>query len=284
MARMNEKWMDAIYRRHYDEMVALATSLLRDAEEAKDVVGDVFTRLAEGGISVDDDKWQGYLMASVRHRCRDIIAHRQVRDKVCSQLPREEAVAAQEEYHERPDVATVLDYADHQLEPRTRDILQMRVAEQKTYREIASTMGISIPAVFKHLRRAGTKLKAQFIAVSLILGVVLVAVGVGLHRHAGSTVPATKTIVEPSAAPPKKQQTPPAEKPLVVFENVELGEIVETLAAHYHLRTDIRNEQSRHLRLYFQWDKRREASQVVGQLNAFEQVEASIEGDAIVIH
>jgi len=42
--------------------------------------------------------------------------------------------------------------------------------------------------------------------------------------------------------------------------------------------------QSRLLRLYSQWDKRREASQVVGQLNAFEQVEASIEGDAIVIH
>jgi len=158
MARMNEKWMDAIYRRHYDEMVALATSLLRDAEEAKDVVGDVFETLMHSQQELDMNHVESFLLVSVRNTCLNRIRHRMAAEHARRQQTQE---AAEEAYAELP-LDDILDYIANELKPQTKQVMMLRYNEGKKYADIASDLGISRVAVYKHLNKALKILKKQF--------------------------------------------------------------------------------------------------------------------------
>ena len=46
--------------------------------------------------------------------------------------------------------------------PQTREVVQLRFRDRKSYREIAEQMGISEAAVYKHLAQGIRKLKARF--------------------------------------------------------------------------------------------------------------------------
>ena len=56
-----------------------------------------------------------------------------------------------------------------------------------------------------------------------------------------------------------------------VFENQELGSILEEMAQFYDCKVEYRNENARKLRLYFTWDKRETVDDVVGAFNKFER-------------
>ena len=56
-----------------------------------------------------------------------------------------------------------------------------------------------------------------------------------------------------------------------VFENQELGTILEEMAQFYDCEVEYRNENARKLRLYFTWDKRETVDDVVGAFNKFER-------------
>ena len=56
-----------------------------------------------------------------------------------------------------------------------------------------------------------------------------------------------------------------------VFENQELGSILEEMAQFYDCEVEYRNENARKLRLYFTWDKRETVDDVVGAFNKFER-------------
>ena len=56
-----------------------------------------------------------------------------------------------------------------------------------------------------------------------------------------------------------------------VFENQELGTILEEMAQFYDCEVEYKNENARKLRLYFTWDKRETVDDVVGAFNKFER-------------
>ena len=79
---MTKEKIEELFRRHYPDMYRLARTMLYDADECKDVVSEVFTRLLRGDIVPEDERIEGYLMTSVRNRCRDVLIHKDVRQRV----------------------------------------------------------------------------------------------------------------------------------------------------------------------------------------------------------
>jgi RNA polymerase sigma-70 factor (ECF subfamily) len=69
---MTRQKFEEIYRKHYPEMYRLARTILYDEDESKDAVSEVFTKLLRADIEPQEDKLQGYLMTSVRNKCRDV--------------------------------------------------------------------------------------------------------------------------------------------------------------------------------------------------------------------
>ncbi|MBQ1774497.1 MAG: DUF4974 domain-containing protein [Prevotella sp.] len=65
----------------------------------------------------------------------------------------------------------------------------------------------------------------------------------------------------------------------VVFENVELQDILQKMTEHYRLEgIDYSRQELRHLRLYYEWDTAASLQAVLDELNAFEQIKISTDG------
>ena len=78
---MTKEEFESIYRQHYAKMYRLARTMLYDADESKDVVSDIFAR-AGMKYHPQQNQMEGYLMTAVRNRCRDVLSHKSIRERV----------------------------------------------------------------------------------------------------------------------------------------------------------------------------------------------------------
>ena len=68
-----------------------------------------------------------------------------------------------------------------------------------------------------------------------------------------------------------------------VFENQELGSILEEVAQFYDCEVVYKDENARRLRLYFTWDKTLAVDDVVGTFNKFERFHIKREGRRLIV-
>ena len=103
---MTRKDVESLFKTHYTQMYHLALTLLFDEAESKDVVSEVFASLisskaaikreqSDAGISSAEreqarpkvkvvmrtDNAKAFLLASVRHRCLNVLQHKQVQER-----------------------------------------------------------------------------------------------------------------------------------------------------------------------------------------------------------
>ena len=270
MERGYQGELEQLYKQHREEMCQLADSILHDPEEARDVVGEVFARIAEQKPQVEADKWQSYLLASVRNRCRDLVAHRKVEQKAIARLSREHEGTDEKSDVEEHEAVDMLRFAERELPPRTSQVFVMRFEENKSYREISHELGISIPAVYKHVLLARRKITARFVvSIALLLMVAAaIAVGVRFALHKSSVSPAEEQPVPTVTQVEEKSAQPLA---TVTFENTALADIVKQIADYHHVGISIRNAEAAKLRLYFQWNRQDALSETLDMLNRFER-------------
>lgn len=154
----DRKQVEQLFRMNYRPMYRLACLLLHDADEAHDAVADIFARLLEQGG--ESRLTSSYLLVAVRHRCIDRMRQRTLHEQVGRLYALDEAMNAQaapdEERHQRLRRAI-----SEALPTQARRVLLMRYYEGMTYQEIASALGISEVAVYKHLKNAIMKLKTE---------------------------------------------------------------------------------------------------------------------------
>lgn len=154
----DKKTIELLFRKHYSRMLLTACTLLRNQEEAEDVVGDVFETLMHSQQELDMNHVESFLLVSVRNTCLNRIRHRMAAERARRQQTQE---AAEEAYAELP-LDDILDYIANELKPQTKQVMMLRYNEGKKYADIASDLGISRVAVYKHLNKALKILKKQF--------------------------------------------------------------------------------------------------------------------------
>lgn len=71
-----------------------------------------------------------------------------------------------------------------------------------------------------------------------------------------------------------------SEKP-IIFENVELGNILMQMATYYKAKLIFRNEASSHIHLYFNWDKKETLDRNIELLNGFDRINITYSGNII---
>lgn len=115
-----EKYIEQLFRRHYEKMYNLARCILSDDDESKDVVSDVFTQILVDNIVLLPESEEGYLMRSVRNRCFNLITHKSVKERVAKALLDDADVFFSEETDERLEQLMLL--IDN-LEPPIRKLI-----------------------------------------------------------------------------------------------------------------------------------------------------------------
>lgn len=130
------------------------------------------------------------------------------------------------------------------------------------------------------------KIAAMFIGVALTAGVAFAAIQI--VRSVSKPAP-EPTKIEAPAAPKAAQpddevpaDTVVAVKP-VVFDNVELAQIMEQIAAHYKAEVEIENEDAGAYRLYFEWNSQETLEHVVERLNRFESINIELNNNKMTV-
>ena len=159
---MTQKEIETLFRQHYAAMYRLARTILYDADESKDVVSDIFVRLLSGGITVQADKMEGYLMMAVRNRCLDVLSHKSVREQVeklfSQELKQNHIVASNGD--DRLD--RLMQYIDRELPPMSKQIFRLRFLREMSYEEVAQEVGVSKVTVYNHLSQSLQRIKEYF--------------------------------------------------------------------------------------------------------------------------
>ena len=157
----DKKKLETLFKQHYRQMYRLATILLHDDAESKDVVHDIFAQLLDDSRNLREETAETYLLTCVRNRCLNVIRSRQVQERVqhLYLLDLETTVLPTDRLNEE---LKALYKGIELLEPPVcRDIVMLHFRDGITFKDIAIRLGVSETTVYKHLRRALSQLRTQ---------------------------------------------------------------------------------------------------------------------------
>jgi RNA polymerase sigma-70 factor (sigma-E family) len=153
--------VEELYAAHYRRLVRLSVLLVRDQENAEEVVQDAFVAMHGRWRRLRDPELAlAYLRQAVVNRSRSVLRHRGVQDRhvdaerpVVRDLPGVDEAALATERR-----ATLLD-ALRALPTRQREVLALRYYLDLSEADIAATLGISPGAVKSHASRGVAALR-----------------------------------------------------------------------------------------------------------------------------
>ena len=133
-----ERQVEQLFKLHYRAMYRLASILLHDDDESKDIVHDVFARLLV---------------------CLNALRNRNIHEQVHRYLlPVDEVEQTSPEDFER--LVDMLKVGVNELfPPICQEVIRLHFTESLTFSEIAKRMGVSETTIYKHLRNALDQLR-----------------------------------------------------------------------------------------------------------------------------
>ena len=157
----DQKKLEKLFKQHYRQMYRLATILLHDDAESKDVVHDIFAKLLDDHRDLREDTAQSYLLTSVRNRCMNVIRSRQIQERVehLYLLDLDTTITPTERLEE--ELRALRIGIDLLKPPVCRDVIVQHFRDGMTFKEIASRLGVSETTVYKHLHRALSQLRTH---------------------------------------------------------------------------------------------------------------------------
>ena len=162
MIIMTKKEFENIYRQHYAKMYCLAKTMLYDADESKDVVSEIFARLLRDGDRPQKDRMEGYLMTAVRNRCRDVLSHKSIRERVERLFLQESMQGHIIAMNDDDRLERLMQFIEAELPPLSQQIFRLRFLREMSYEEVAQVAGVSKVTVYNHLSQSLQRIKEHF--------------------------------------------------------------------------------------------------------------------------
>lgn len=158
---MNRKDIESLFMTYYQQMYRLATSILYNEDESKDVVSEVFARLLGKDITLRKETAEAYLMMSVRNECRNVLERKHLHERFIHLLSIEATGPLRTE-NDVIRMEELMHYIREQLPPLSQQIFQLRYLQEMTCQEVANTLGISRQTVHVHLQQSIEKIREFF--------------------------------------------------------------------------------------------------------------------------
>lgn len=147
-----------LFKDNYPHMYRMAFSIMKNADDAKDAVNQVFAQVWKRKPQISEDSIRGYLLAATRNQCLHQLRSQQLQQQMEEELSRQQTtneVENQEELLQR-----LQQIINDNLTEQDRRVLQLHYEEEMTYEETATVLGISSSAVNKHITRSLAKIRA----------------------------------------------------------------------------------------------------------------------------
>ena len=168
------------------------------------------------------------------------------------------------------------DYTDEEIQQLMDD------PELRTYYElmVSAEAGFAQKKIKSGKGSTLWKMAAMFVGILLLTGFSFAAIRMMQSNEGGELKSPTQETQITNSRQQPIEVTP--QDSIRTFENVELQQILNELANHYHVSVDFRNEQARHIRLYTKWDTSTPLSQMIERLNNFEKVSIRLNNNQII--
>ena len=150
-----------IFEKKYNSLCNYAYSILKDFDQAEDVVQDIFVVIwnKRNENNIDKSKIENYLIRSIKFKCIDIQRKEVVQRKHKEETLHITSDIVNEDINEYLDYKTILYKTIDQLPKKTKEVFILSKINGHSYQEIANKLEISIKTVenqmgraFKHIR------------------------------------------------------------------------------------------------------------------------------------
>ena len=155
--------IESLFKTHYTQMYHLALTLLFDEAESKDVVSDVFASLISGKTMMRTDNAKAFLLACVRHRCMNVLQHKQVHERFARLLTEDtDALVSGNTMEEQLQMEELMRYVRENLSPMEQNAFRLRYLKEMTCQEVAEALNVSRQTVHTHLKQSVEKIRKFF--------------------------------------------------------------------------------------------------------------------------
>lgn len=145
---------ERLFRQHYNTLANYAYSILKNKENAEDVVQDIFVKLWQNAPDViDKPEAKFYLFTATKNNCISFLRKQAGKTFVRPedvQLP----AHADEPGRDQPDITAVIDKALSALPPQCQAIFKLSRFGKLTYQQIADELGLSVKTVENQMGKA----------------------------------------------------------------------------------------------------------------------------------
>ena len=155
----NKNDIEQLFRTHYEQMYRTAVILLHDDDLARDIVHDVIVALLDGTPNLPVTA--GYLMRAVRNRSLNHIRDCEIHQRVANRYLVDSERYDTEDWPDEETISRVYSVIKSEISPQARRVMELRFTEGLSFAEIASAMGISGSAVYRHLSNGLTIIRQK---------------------------------------------------------------------------------------------------------------------------
>ena len=163
-----------IYDRFSSLLYLYAYRKLKDKEEARDVVQEVFTSLWTNRYNFTiQTTLQGYLYKAVLHKVLNIFRHKGFCDEYAGQIQCMIAANATTDYLIREkDIAALIEKEIASMPSRMREVFELRRKEYLSNKAIAERLSISEHTVSTQMKKALRVLRVKFGVISVFIYII----------------------------------------------------------------------------------------------------------------
>lgn len=159
----DEHAFEEIFRAWYPTLVRIAGALLKDREQAEEIVQDVLLELWRRREQLSGEgSAHAYLIRSTRNRALNAIRHAKIEKREAPYLASPDSSPASAFADlEGEEIGVALNRAIDGLPDRCREVFRMSRMQGLKYSEIATALGVSVKTVEAHMGRALRLLREQ---------------------------------------------------------------------------------------------------------------------------
>ena len=155
--------IESLFKTHYTQMYHLALTLLFDEAESKDVVSEVFASLLSGSTIVKADNAKAFLLASVRHRCLNVLQHKQVQERFARLLTEDtDTFVSDNSVEAQMQMEELMSYMRDNLSLMEQNVFRLRYLREMTCQEVAEALNVSRQTVHTLLKQSVGKIRKYF--------------------------------------------------------------------------------------------------------------------------
>ena len=127
------------------------------------MVSDVFASLISGKTMMRTDNAKAFLLACVRHRCMNVLQHKQVHERFARLLTEgTDTLVSDNTAEEQLQMEELMRYVRENLSSLELQIFRLRYLREMTCQEVAEVLNVSRQTVHTHLKQSVEKIRTYF--------------------------------------------------------------------------------------------------------------------------